>query len=521
MSIVNNYLIGIDLGTTNVKAIIMGEDGAVIASAARANSLIIPGSNMAEQDANQWWSNTKEILQEITSRAGKEIVSKIRGISISSQTVTMLPVDKKGTPLRNALIWMDSRSHDELHHIVDTIGFNRYVEIIGGQPDVAFLPNKILWFKNNEPELFKKTSCILQASSYLNYKLTGEMTMDIDQASKSQCLDISTLKWSEEISNIIGVNLSDLLPSPQPVDKIIGFVTEEAAMETGLAASIPVVAGASDAMASMYATGLSKLGEAGESAGTSSLVFVGSDKPSAPDGSLVTKTCSISGMPYIFDAPISASGACLKWYLDTLGKAELDYAEEHNMNVYDYMNQLAAESAAGSNGVIFFPYLHGERAPLWNTHARGMFIGMSLDTQHKDILRSVFEGTAFALRHVISTINEAGASTNCLRITGGGSNSRLWCQIKASMLRMPVYILDEKSGDVPFGDTLIAGTAVGVFTNLTETINKLIHVKEVVEPVEEWAQVYDKLYPLYIDMYKHLDKDLMKLKQNVEEIATL
>lgn len=514
MNIADNYLLGMDLGTTNVKAMIMDENGNVAASASRANTLIVPAPNNAEQDANLWWKNTVEILQEVTQKTGSEIVKRIRGISVSSQTVTMLPVDAEGTPLRNAIIWMDGRSGKQLEYIIDRIGFDRYVSIIGGQPDTGFLPNKILWYKENEPELFAKTHKILQASSYINYKLTGKMTMDIDQAGKSQCLDMTSLQWSEEISHVIGADLNQLLPKPRQINEIIGTVTEEAAAETGLASGIPVVSGASDAIASMYAIGLSSIGDAGESSGTSSLVFAGSMNKTPTTLPLVAKPGSIDGMPYIFDAPISASGASLKWYLDTLGQPEKEYAESNNINVFEHLNRLAADVIPGSNGLIFFPYLYGERAPLWNSHAKGMFIGISRDTTREEMIRSIFEGTAFALRHVMETIKDAGGQATSLRITGGGTKSRTWSQIKASMLRMPIYILDERSGDVPFGDALIAGNAVGVFPDLTEAMSRLIQVKEVIEPNEEWADVYDKMYPFYISMYKNLDADLKNF-QNI------
>lgn len=513
-----SYLIGMDLGTTNVKAILLREDGTVIASASRSNQLIFPGSGQVEQDANLWWSNAAEIFREITSAAGPEIVASIKGICVSSQTVTMLPVDKEGTPLRNGLIWMDSRSASELQFIEDKLGFDHFVKIIGAQPDVAFLPNKILWFIKHEPELFARTKAILQASSFINLKLTGQFTMDIDQAARCQCLDITTMDWSEEISRVIGVDLHAILPKPAAVNEVIGSVTAQAAAETGLAEGIPVVAGASDAMASMYATGLSRLGEAGESSGTTSLVFVGSDVKSAPDVPVVTKPCAIQGMPYLFDAPINTSGAAIKWYLDTFGEADQKLADEKGINVYELLNQEALTVPAGSNGVMFFPYLLGERAPLWNSHARGMFIGMSLDTTREEMVRAVFEGTAFALRHVMETVKDAGAKANCLRITGGGSKSRTWSMIKASMLKMPVYILDERSGDVPFGDTLIVGNAVGVFPDLTGTIDKLIQVKEVIEPNPEWAAAYDKLYPFYLKMYQHLDEDLKAYKGVVSSL---
>lgn len=512
-----SYLLGMDLGTTNIKAIILREDGTVMASASRANQLLLPEANHVEQDACHWWANAVEILKEITQCAGEEVVTSIKGICISSQTVTMLPVDAEGNPLRNAMIWMDSRSAGELHEIEEALGYEHFVKIIGGQPDVAFLPNKILWFKRQEPELFAKTACILQASSYLNYKLTGVCSMDVDQASRCQCLDIDSMQWSEEISKVLGVDLKKLLPEPKAVNEVVGYVTKEAASETGLMEGIPVVAGASDAMASMYATGLSRLGEAGESSGTTSLVFVGSPVKSAPDVPVVTKPCAVSGMPYVFDAPINTSGAAIKWYLDTLGKEDFVKDEEAGVNVYDYLNQEALDVPVGSNGVMFFPYLLGERAPLWNSHARGMFIGMSLDTRREDLVRAVLEGTAFALRHVMETVKESGAVADCLRITGGGAKSLTWSKIKASMLRMPVYVLDEGAGDVPFGDALIVGNAVGVFPDLNAAIDKMITVKEVIQPDEEWAKVYDALYPMYLKMYQHLDSDLVELKKIVSE----
>ena len=517
MSKVESYLLGMDCGTTNLKAIILGEDGTVVAEASRPSTFMDLESDMREQDANEWWSNTVEIFKSLVEQAGHDIVKRIRGISISSHTVTMLPVDAEGNPLRNGITCQDSRSIEELHYIVETIGYDRFVKIVGGRPAVAFLPNKILWFKKHEPELFAKTVCFLQASSFINYKLTAKMTMDIDQATRTQCMDISTMEWSKEIGDVIGVDLDAMLPKPRLVDEIIGFVTEEAAEETGLEEGIPVIAGCSDAMPSMHATGMSRLGEAGESSGTTSLVFVGSDTKSAPDIPVVTKPCTIDGMPWIFDAPIQATGASLKWFIEKMAAEEVTYAKEQDLNIYTYLNELALESKPGAGGLFFFPYLLGERAPLWNEYARGMFIGMGMDMKRSDLVRAVFEGTAFALRHVMETVKEAGATAELLRICGGGAKSRTWCQIKASMLNMPVYVMDDKSGDVPVGDALIVGHKLGVFPELTKAAEKIVKVNEIIEPVEEWVEAYDKLYPYYVEMYKHLDTDLKSLKNTVDQ----
>lgn len=515
---VNDYLLGIDLGTTNIKAVIFNIDGEAQASASATYPLIMPAPNQVEQDANAWWAAAVEILRTITGKVGPEVTAAIRGISISSQLPSMLPLAADGTVLRNAMIWMDKRAYREMDEILDTMGRQAYIESAGAQPDVAFLPCKLLWFKKHEPELFARTHRVLQANGFLNYKLTGVMAMDADQAALCQCLDLRTMQWSDPLSHAMGIDLNAILPQPVSSDTIIGTVTPQAAQETGLCAGIPVVAGASDATASMYATGLSRIGEAGESSGTTSLLFVGHTGPSATDIPVVAKACSIQGIPYFFNAPINTSGASLKWYLTTLGAAEQAYADEHGINVYDYLNQLALEAPAGSNGLLYFPYMLGERAPLWNSHAKGMFIGLSLDTERKHIIRSIFEGTAFAVRHVLDTIKATGATVDCLRITGGGAKSRTWCQIKASMLGVPVYTLDDKTGDVPFGDALIAGHAVGVYPNFSESIQKLIQVKEVIEPIPEWTAVYDKLYPYYLSMYQHLDQDLQSLKQTMDSL---
>lgn len=516
LNINENYLLGMDCGTTNIKAVIIGEDGTVAAQASLPNRFISPGPGMQEQDANQWWEHSVELFRSLCAEAGPEIVRRIRGIGISSHTVSMLPVDENGIPLRNALTYQDTRSAGELACILDAMGTEHFIKTVGGQPGAGFLPGKILWFRKNEPELFAKTRSFMQASSYINFKLTGKRTTDIDQAARTQCLDINTMDWSKEIGAAIGVDLDAVMPPLKLVNEIIGFVTDEAAKETGLACKTPVIAGCSDAMASMYAMGISRLGEAGESSGTSSLVFVGSAVKSAPDVPVVTRPCSISGMPWVYDAPVTTTGLALNWYINTMAAEEQMAAREQGRNIYEYLNELALEAEPGSGGLLFYPYLMGERAPIWKDYARSMFIGMSISTTRAQMIRSVFEGTAYALRHVMETIRESGAEASVLRITGGGAKSRTWSRIKASVLNMPVYVLNETSGNVPVGDALIAGHQLGVFPNLTEAAERLVQIDEVIEPDPEWTAVYDKFYPFYKKMFRHLDQDLEELRKVVE-----
>ena len=503
----SGYLLGMDIGTTNIKAVLTTAEGERVASASRGNRLICPGRGMAEQDALQWWDSAVEIFRELGMKAGADGLAGIRAIAVSSQTVTLLPLDAQGVPLRNAVIWMDGRCGDELKELLAAVGRQRFVEIVGGQPDVAFLPAKLLWFKRHEPGLYARTACFVQANGYVNYRLTGRISLDLDQAARTQCMELSTLTWSDEIGRAAGVELGRLLPAPRQVTDVIGTVTEAAAAETGLPAGIPVAAGCCDALAAMYATGLCETGEAGESSGTTSLVFVGSEAPSAMDLPIVARPCTVKGVPYLFDAPVNTTGAAVRWYLDTLGQEEKRRAQETGEDVYALLNQMAKQAQPGSGGLIFLPYLRGERAPVWNPHAKGAFLGLSLNTQRRDMVRAIFEGTAYALRHVLETIEQAGAGTRLLRVAGGGAKSMTWAKIKASVLKMPVLLMDEQCGDVPLGDALIAGQAAGLFTDLSRQAKGLLRVRCVVEPEPAWSEVYDKLYPLYRSMYGHLEPD--------------
>ena len=512
---INDYLLGMDIGTTNIKAIVINAAGQIQAKASRKISLIMPAQHRVEQDAEQWWRNAAEIFQELKAKTGTPVFDNIRGICISSQTVTLLPVDKAGNTLRNAIIWMDNRADEEVGYLTECIGLKRYMEIIGTRPSGTFLAGKLLWLKKNEPEVFGRTHRILQASSYVNYRLTGEMTMDISQAAMTQCLDRNTGRWSETVGAAIGADLDSLLPKPLPCGEIIGRVTKAAASETGLKEGIPVMAGASDCMTSMYATGMTKIGDAGESSGTSSMLFVASTMQSRPDCAVSTKPCDIEGMPYIFDAPLSSTGASIEWFLNTIGKEYEMLAAKQNISRYDYLNLVTENIPAGSGGVFFHPYLQGERAPLWNSHARGMFIGMTLNTTTDDLARAVLEGTAFAIRHVAEVIADEGTKIESLRITGGGAKSRTWSKIKASMLNVPVFITDEKCGEVPFGDALIAGRSTGIFPDLKAALKELVTIKEVIEPEPEWVKYYDDVFPFFKKIYASLDDTL----RNMQDIS--
>ncbi len=511
------YLIGVDLGTTNAKGVLYDVEGNKIASAIETYTTEHLYADYAEQDPMDWWKAVTNIFQALMKDVDETVKHSVISISVSSQTPTLLPLNAQGDVLRKAIIWMDSRAEKQLEEILNRIGEQEYIRLTGMLPAVSFLPPKLRWFKEHEGDLWDETSCFLQANGYINYRLTGVLSVDRDQASLTQCLDTKTGRWSEEMGEIIGIRLEDYMPQPVSNTTIIGHVTEAAAEETGLKPGIPVVAGTSDAIAAMYASGLSKMGEATEVAGTSSLVFAGTTKLPDTYPTVSGHPCAIEGIPYVFNAPITATGASIKWYLDNFGLYEEELSKKNNRSLYDNLNELAQNSEPGSGGILFFPYMMGERAPLWNNHAKGMFIGMSMKSKRKDMVRALFEGTSFALRTVLDECRKNGAEIESLRVVGGGAKSETWMDIKASVLGIPVYVLDDKTGDVPFGDALIAGLGVGVFQNLKETSQSMIRIKKVYYPNSAWKKRYDRLYPFFKKMYEDLDGTLKRYNVAIEE----
>lgn len=502
------YLLGMDIGTTNMKGVLYSETGDKIAFAQCTYEIFHRNQDCAEQKPSDWWNSAVSIFREIINEVDSQVKEQIVAICISSQTPTLLPVTKDGTPLRDAIIWMDKRADQEMKEILQTMGEERYISVTGMLPAVSFLPPKLLWYKKQEKALFEKTACFLQANGYINYKLTNVFSMDLDQASLTQCLNATKGEWSKEIGETIGIALEQYFPKPLKNHQIIGYVTKEAAKETGLPVNMAVVAGSSDAIAAMYASGLTTLGEATEVSGTSSLVFAGTKKLPKDYHSVGGHKCALQEIPYVYNAPISATGASIKWYLKNFGQYEYQLAKEKGRNVYDILNEEALQAKPGSNGLIFFPYMMGERAPLWNNHARGMFIGLSMDSKREDMVRGIFEGTSFALKSVIEECRRNGTKIDKIRVVGGGALSDTWLQIKASVLNIPVLVLDKKTGDVPFGDALIAGQAVGLYKDLSQSIKDIVTVERVIEPKEEWAMIYDKQYEYFKKFYQDLDSNL-------------
>ncbi|POP33789.1 carbohydrate kinase [Lactonifactor longoviformis] len=512
------YLIGIDVGTTNVKAGLFTDGGELCALGSGTHKTYFRGNMMAEQRPEEWWDSAVSAIRQMLQRAGLSPADKILGISVSSQAPSLVPVDREGRVLRDALIWMDRRAEKELREIVNTIEYTRFREITGASPDSFYLLPKLYWYKKQERELFKKTEFVLQTNGYINYRLTHERSYDISHAMLSLCMDVRTGTFSEEIEKAVGMNFGSLFPPVNKNEELIGTVTRDAAEVTGIPEGTPVAAGTTDTIAALLSFGMSRPGEAAEITGTSTLAYFTHGEKLADPGRLMLKQSPVPSIPTILNAPINATGASVKWYLDMMGEKIKNQAEREKKEVLDLFTEHAAHASPGCGGLLYFPYLMGERGPLWNTYARGMFIGMTLDTTESDLARSILEGTSYALRHLCEEAKKLGARPESMRVSGGGAANALWLEIKASVLNIPVLVPDRKSGNAILGDALLAGKAVGLYDDLGKTSSEFVTIDKVIEPKKDWVEVYEKLYPYYRSMYQCLDPELKKLADTVEEL---
>ncbi len=509
----SKFLMGIDIGTTNVKSVLFNEDGTKIAEHSMEYPLCLIRSGWVEQDPRDWWEAAVKTIQKVILD-GKVDKKDIAGIGVSSQAPTLIPIDRDGNVLRNGLIWMDRRSQPESDFLEKEVTSKKVKSITGNRIDPYYLSSKLLWYKNNEPELYKKTYKILQINGYINYMLTGAITTDISHASLMGVFDVRQNQWSGELAQLIGYD-PDLFPPVYENAHVIGTVSEKAAGLTGLSTTTAVVCGTVDGAAATLEAGAVDAGDAVEMTGTSTVLNICTDKWQDP-GLLFEMYHGLKDMLMICGA-MSTTGASLKWYKENL-YIEDDAEEAAAVGCYERMNRKACKASAGSNRLIFLPHMAGERSPIWDSYARGVFFGLHLNTKREDMIRAIMEGSAYGLRHNIDEAEKIGVTIKELRSVGGGSNSDIWLKIKASVLNMPIIVPDISTG-APFGGAIICGAGLGVYKDPGKFAKETAKVKKIVEPDEEWHKVYNEIYQIYLSLYKNTKKDLYNLATIQEGVS--
>ena len=482
-------LLGIDIGTSACKVAVFDEDGKVLAQANRPYRVYYPQNGWAEQNPEEWWEAICDAVREALS---EESVSaeQIKGIGVDGQSWSAIPVDENGSVLHNTPSWMDTRARHLCEKVKKEIGADEIFRVAGNDFLPSYVTPKLLWFKEERPEVFQKTHKFLQSNSYIVMKLTGEMSQEYSQCYGIHFFHMEKPSYDMALAEKMGLS-PDMMPKLYGCDEIVGSVTEEAAKKTGLKAGTPVVAGGLDAACGALGAGVYRPGETQEQGGQAGGMSICTDK-ALSHKALILGTHVVPGLWLLQGGTVGGGGA-LKWFRQELGGGMS----------FDELTAEAAEAPPGSDGVLFLPYMAGERSPIWNPDAKGVFYGLSFDKTRGHLIRSVLEGVAFSLEHNLRTAAETGIHVDTLNAMGGASNSVLWTQIKADVTGKTIRVPSSDTATT-LGAAILAGVGCGVYGSYGEAVNRTIRMTRVQEPNPENKAVYDRSMERYLRLYEDL-----------------
>lgn len=489
-------LIGIDIGTTSTKAVVVSAAGSILGEASREVSTTYPRPGWAQQDPDDWWRAVCHVLGTLIAD-GTLDPQNVAGVTVSCQAPSLVAVDTAGIPLFPAIIWMDRRSDGECDWLRMHVGEERIAAINGGRVDPYYLAPKLIWFRTHEPALYARTHVVLQANGYIVHKLCGRFTLDISHCPLTLFFDSATQTWSPALMEAMGLD-PDKLPPVLDCAAVAGEVTAAAARATGLRAGTPILAGMTDGTAAGVEAGLVNPGDAVEMTGQSTVLLICSDRPYL-GSDLIPLGHPVPGRHLVAGAVV-ASGGALRWFRDQLGAAERDEAAARGLDAYTLLAEQAATSPIGANRLVFLPYMYGERSPIWDSNARGVFFGLSLASTKADMIRAIMEGAAFGLRHNVETAAAGGIALQRLACVGGGARSRLWNQIKADVLQRPVHLPAVATG-APMGDAIVAAAGVGLYPSIDGAVAAMVRPGAEIRPHADTAAIYDALYTIYAGLY--------------------
>ena len=493
------YLIGIDIGTSGTKSIVVDTEGKVVASSTKTYPLYTPKPGWAEQDPADWYKAVVDSLHDILAGINK---ADLLGVSFSGQMHGLVALDADNNVIRPAMLWCDQRTQKQCDWITEKAGgLDKLLTYTNNQMLTGYTGGKILWLRENEPDNFRKMVIFTCPKDYIRFKLTGKADIDVSDASGTGFFDTKNRVWARELIDIAGLDFN-VFPEVHESTELAGVVTADAAAETGLPEGLNVYYGGGDAVIQAVGSGLVTPGTLGVVVGTSGNVSMGLDKYyDNPKGALQMFCSNEPGAYMTFGCTLTAGGAN-QWYRNALCENAIKKEKETGENSYIIMNRDAAESVPGSNGVIFVPYLTGERCPYPDPNARGSFYGLTLGTKRSDITRSVLEGVTFSMKQVADIIDRFSPCKKVF-ISGGGSVSPLWRQIFADVFDLPVYTMSAASEGGAYGAVMVAGVGAGVWKNLSEAISILKPETETL-PDEANKEAYAKAYSVYSDIYPAL-----------------
>lgn len=483
-----NYYIGADLGTSALKLLLTNSEGEILNTVSESYDVHFPASGWSEQKPEDWWNAFKKGFKTLTDDFDK---SKIKGIAVAGQMHGLVILDESDNVIRPAILWNDGRTFVETEELNTVVGIGKLAEYTGNMAFAGFTAPKIMWVKKNEAENFAKISKIMLPKDYINYLLTGVFATDYSDASGMLLLDVENKCWSKPMLRICGVDEVQLPALYESYEKI-GVVKGNVAAELGLSDSVCVAAGAGDNAGAAIGTNTLKNGKCNISLGTSGTVFAASDEYARLSNNAIHSFCHSNGKYHIMGCILSAA-SCNKWLCEDILKTD-DYSAEQ-VNINDVM--------LGNNRVYFLPYLMGERSPLNDTDARGVFLGMSLDTKREDMVQAVLEGVAFALRHNLEVAGESGLKVVRSTLCGGGAKSALWRKIITNVLNIDIDIPESEEGP-GYGAAMLAMVCAGEYSDVVECADKFVKITQTVKPDKNIAARYDECYKKFKSIYPSL-----------------
>lgn len=475
--------IGVDLGTSAVKLLLMNEAGHIEKIVSREYPLSFPHSGWSEQNPYDWYDKTLDGLKELLSECDKSLVD---GISFGGQMHGLVTLDAQDEVVRPAILWNDGRTTEETAYLNEQIGRERLTGYTANIAFAGFTAPKILWMQKNEPDLWAKVKKIMLPKDYLAYRLSGTFCTDYSDASGMLLMDVKNKCWSKEMMEICHVS-REQLPDLYESYEVVGTLKKEIASELGVPETVKVIAGAGDNAAAAVGTGTVGANHCNLSLGTSGTLFVSSDKFGVDEHNALHSFAHADGGYHLMGCMLSAA-SCNKWWMDEILKTK------------DYAGEQKGIQTLGENQVFYLPYLMGERSPHNNPNARAMFVGMSMDTTREDMTLAVLEGVAFGLRDSLEVARSLGIRIDSSRICGGGAKSPLWRQIIAAVMNVKLEIIESEEGP-GYGAAILAAVGCGTFESVERACEKLVKVIDTVEPDPELVQKYEEKYQKFKQLY--------------------
>lgn len=499
----NEYLLGIDIGTSACKIALFRKDGTVMFDTSEKYEVYYPHPGWAEQNPDEWWDAVRRAVRKLLHQYPVD-PKEIKGIGIDGQSWSAVAIDREGKVLTNTPIWMDARAQAICDRLNDQIGQERIFALCKNPLQPSYTTAKILWYQENLPDVYRRIWKILQSNSFVVYRLTGVISQDLSQAYGLHFFNMETGRWNEKMCEEMGISM-DFMPELVPCHKVVGTVTKEAAACTGLAAGTPVVAGGLDAACGALGAGVAQPGETQEQGGQAGGMSICLDICAADPRLILGR--HVVPDKWLLQGGTTGGGGVMRWMDREFGDFERAMGKKREKSSLMQFNDLAEAVEPGSEGLIFLPYMAGERSPIWNPNAKGVFFGLDFSKTKGHMIRAAMEGVAFSLKHNLDIAEQTGAKVQELRAMGGSANSLLWTQMKADITGKPIAVPASDTATT-LGAALLAGVGVGMYDSFEDAVMQTVKVSRHHQPNPENHKKYMENYETYLALYENL-KELM------------